>query len=64
MTIAKWTNQFEYKTPSFHIVIGVFNTCNFFSVFVGGLPGKFLYVPARCNEAMDGDALHTATQTT
>ena len=31
--------------------VGVYNTCEFFGAFVGGVLGGFLYVPARHNEA-------------
>ncbi|GMR00058.1 MAG: MFS transporter [Zetaproteobacteria bacterium] len=31
--------------------VGVFNTCEFFGAFVGGVLGGLLYVPARHNEA-------------
>jgi len=31
--------------------VGVFNTCQFFGAFVGGMLGGFLYLPAQHNEA-------------
>jgi len=31
--------------------VGVYNTCEFFGAFVGGVLGGFLYIPARHNEA-------------
>ncbi len=31
--------------------VGVYNTCEFFGAFIGGVLGGFLYIPARHNEA-------------